>query len=67
VLAERDGSSITNYLWRHVAASDLLMSGVDVATVAELLGTSAAQIQRTYGHLLEDHLAAASERLGRRR
>lgn len=67
VLVERNGAAITNYLWRHVAASDLLMGGVDVATTAELLGTSVAQIQRTYGHLLEDHLAAASEKVGRRR
>jgi hypothetical protein len=43
------------------------MSSVDVATVAELLGTGVAQIQRTYGHLLSDHLARASEKLGRRR
>lgn len=66
-IVERDGSAITNYLWRHTAASSLLMASVDVATVAELLGTSAAQIQRTYGHLLSEHLAKASEKLGRRR
>lgn len=67
VFTERSGRAVTNYLWRHTAASTLLMSSVDVATVAELLGTSAAQIQRTYGHLLSDHLARASEKLGRRR
>jgi integrase len=67
VIGERDGSAITNYLWRHTAASSLLMGSVDVATVAELLGTSVAQIQRTYGHLLSDHLARASEKLGKRR
>jgi integrase len=58
---------LTCYLWRHVAASDLLMKGVDIATVAELLGTSPQQITRTYGHLLKGHLAAAAERLAQRR
>jgi integrase len=67
VFSERSGKAVTNYLWRHTAASSLLMSSVDVATVAELLGTGVAQIQRTYGHLLSDHLARASEKLGRRR
>jgi integrase len=58
---------LTCYLWRHVAASDLLMKGVDIATVAELLGTSPQQITRTYGHLLKGHLAAAAERLAQGR
>ncbi len=58
---------LTCYLWRHVAASTLIMDGVDISTVAELLGTSPQQITRTYGHLLKGHLAAAAERLAQRR
>ncbi len=53
---------LTNYRWRHTAASSLLMDGVDVATVAELLGTSVEMISRVYGHLLDQHLAAAVDR-----
>lgn len=66
-LTDSNGRPITNYLWRHTAASTLLMNGVDAATTAELLGTSVVEIQRTYGHLLADHLADASGKLGRRR
>jgi integrase len=54
---------LTNYRWRHTAASTLLMMGVDVSTVAELLGTSEEMIRRHYGHLLDKHLAAAAEKL----
>ena len=54
---------VTNYRWRHTAASTLLMMGVDVPTVAELLGTSPAMLYRVYGHLLDGHLSDASEKL----
>jgi integrase len=59
---------LTNYRWRHTAISTLLMLGVDVPTVAELVGTSPDMVYRTYGHLLDSHLAAAAARLagGRR-
>lgn len=58
---------LTCYRWRHTAASTLLMEGVDMATVAELLGTSVVMIQRVYGHILAGHLAQAAERLTNRR
>lgn len=58
---------MTCYRWRHTAASSLLMSGVAVATVAELLGTSPQYITSTYGHLLADHLADAAAKLASRR
>lgn len=64
-LQDKGADRLTNYRWRHTAASTLLMRGVPVSTVAELLGTSAAQIQRTYGHLLADHLADAAAKLAR--
>ena len=61
--ADTGAERLTCYRWRHTAASTLLMRGVDVATVAELLGTSVMMIQRHYGHLLADHLAEAARRL----
>lgn len=54
---------LVNYRWRHTAISSLLMMGVDVATVAELHGTSVEMVRRHYGHLLDAHLAAAAERM----
>lgn len=65
---QKEGADrLVNYRWRHTAASSLLMNGVPVSTVAELLGTSAAMIQRTYGHLLADHLSDAADKLASRR
>ncbi len=58
---------LVNYRWRHTAISTLLMLGIDVATVAELAGTSPDMIYRHYGHLLDAHLVAAAERLASRR
>jgi integrase len=58
---------LTNYRFRHTAISTLLMHGVDVPTVAELVGTSPEMIYRTYGHLLDSHLAAAAAKLAGRR
>lgn len=51
------------YLWRHLAASRLVMAGVDLVTIGDLLGTSPAMIARTYGHLSDGHVRAAAERL----
>lgn len=56
-----------NYRWRHTAASTLVMAGVDLATVAELLGTSVKMLTSTYAHLLIGHLGKAAERLARGR
>lgn len=56
---------LVNYRWRHTAASQLVMDGVPIATVAELLGTSVKVLARTYAHLLQGHLGDAAERLGR--
>jgi integrase len=59
-----EGSNrLDNYRWRHTAISTLLMRGEDVATTAELTGTSVAMIERTYKHLLDKHLQRAAERL----
>ncbi|MDG3002869.1 tyrosine-type recombinase/integrase [Paludisphaera mucosa] len=59
---------LRSYAWRHTAASRYLMCGIDVATVAELLGTSADMVTKNYAHLSMAHLAAAAAagRRGRR-
>jgi integrase len=54
---------LVNYRWRHTAISTLLMLGVEVATAAELAGTSPEMIYRHYVHLLDSHLAGAAEKL----
>jgi integrase len=66
---DKGANRLVNYRWRHTSISTLLMMGVDVPTVAELVGTSPAMIYQNYGHLLADHLAAAAEKQaqGRRR
>lgn len=64
-LQDEGPDRLTCYRWRHTAASNLLMHGVDISTIAQLLGTSVHQISRTYGHLLSDHLAIAAGRLAR--
>lgn len=55
------------YMLRHSYISDGLMHGEDIATIAKLCGTSVEQIARTYGHILQDHLAEAAARLAARR
>jgi len=64
VTIREDGDNkLVNYRWRHTAISTLLMHGVDVATVAELTGTSPDMIYKHYGHLLDSHLQVAAEKL----
>ena len=55
------------YSYRHTYITDALERGVDVATVAELVGTSVETIQRHYGHLSTRHnhlKEAAAKALG---
>lgn len=59
-----DGADcLTNYRWRHTAASSLLMRGVPPAIVGKLLGTSAEMIVSTYGHVIDGALADAASLL----
>jgi integrase len=53
---------IVFYSYRHTYITQALERGVDVATVAELTGTSISMIQKHYGHLgvKHDHLKAAA-------
>lgn len=50
------------YRLRHSRAAELLMAGVDVATVAKLLGTSVQMIETVYGSFKSEHLAEAASR-----
>ena len=48
---------------RHTAASFLLMAGVDLRTLAALLGHRTMQMVMRYTHLLDDHKQAAIDKL----
>ncbi len=48
---------------RHTFASTLVMAGVDLRTVAKLMGHRTIQVTMRYAHLAPDHLRAAVERL----
>ena len=45
--------TLVAYSYRHTFVTNALTNGVDVATVAELVGTSVTMIQRNYGHLCQ--------------
>jgi Phage integrase family len=59
-------AKIEQYSWhcnRHTFASRLVMAGVDLRTVAELLGHRTLQMVMRYSHLAPEHQAAAVDRL----
>jgi len=51
------------YSLRHSAITDLVVSGLDLATVATLSGTSVAMIERHYSHLQKHRAADALAKL----
>lgn len=53
----------TIYTLRHSAITDLIHSGLDTLTVAQLSGTSILMIERHYGHLTREHSKSALEKL----
>jgi integrase len=48
---------------RHTAASYLLMAGVDLRTLAEILGHNTMQMVQRYTHLLDEHKLKAIDRI----
>ncbi len=51
------------YDLRHTAASHLLMAGVDLRTLADILGHRTMQMVMRYSHLLDDHKQEAVDRI----
>ena len=61
-----DAAGIREFTWyclRHTFASRLVMAGVDLRTVAELMGHKTIQMTMRYAHLAPEHNLAAVERL----
>ena len=59
-------AKIHEYTWhcnRHTFASRLVMAGVDLRTVAELLGHRTLQMVMRYAHLAPEHQASAVDRV----
>ena len=57
---------IKDYTWhcnRRTFASRLVMEGVDIRTVAQLMGHSTIQMTMRYSHLAPEHSQTAVERL----
>ena len=57
---------IRDFTWhdlRHTFASRLIMAGVDIRTVADLMGHKRIQMTMRYAHLAPDHRQSAVERL----
>jgi integrase len=61
-----DDAKVLDYTWhcnRHTFASRLVMAGVDLRTVAELLGHRTLQTVMRYSHLAPEHQTSAVDRL----
>ena len=59
-------AGIKNFRWhdlRHSAASYLAMSGVQMRSIAELLGHKTLQMVKRYSHLNQDHLREEVNRM----
>jgi site-specific recombinase XerD len=59
-------AGLKNYTWhcnRHTFASRLVMAGVDIRTVAQLMGHSTIQMTMRYAHLAPEHTQSAVDRL----
>ncbi len=61
-----ESAQLEDYTWhcnRHTFASRLVMAGVDLRTVAQLMGHKTIQMTMRYAHLAPDHQQNAVERL----
>jgi integrase len=59
-------ASIADYTWhcnRHTFASRLAMAGIDIRTIAQLMGHRTIQMSMRYAHLAPEHNQAAVDRL----
>jgi len=59
-------AGLANFTWyclRHTFASRLVMAGVDIRTVADLMGHANIQMTMRYAHLAAKHVHAAVDRL----
>ncbi|MCB2212099.1 tyrosine-type recombinase/integrase [bacterium] len=54
---------IKPHLLRHTFASHLVMAGVDMRTIASLLGHSTTKVTEIYSHLAESHRSEALDKL----
>jgi integrase len=54
------------YQLRHTFATEALAAGISIFELARVMGTSAAMIDRTYGHLARDSEQAIRSRLDAR-
>ena len=63
VAAAKLAGDVTCYTMRHSVITDLVHSGLDTLTVAQLAGTSLLMIERYYGHLTRVHARDALARL----
>ena len=60
-----ENAKLVGFTWhdlRHTFASRLVMAGVDLRTVAELLGHKKIQMTMRYAHLAPQHKLAAVEK-----
>jgi site-specific recombinase XerD len=63
VKAAKLPAAATAYALRHSVITDLVTGGLDLLTIAQISGTSVAMIEKHYGHLRQDHAAAALAKL----
>lgn len=52
------GDDVVAYSLRHAGITEMIVSGIDLLTVARLTGTSVQMIESNYGHLAKDQVVA---------